>query len=781
MYLRILKKDLKRKKTMNAILLAFIILAAVFIASSVNNMITVLTALDSYFEKADVPDYWFLTGDEQAVERFGSFAKENGYAYRKTELMQIVPKDVLVDGEEFAYSKTLCLSTIGESKVFDRDANEIVGVNDGEIYVTAEIFDSADNNFYEGCKIVIDSEGVKKEFTLKGYVKDAMFGSSMIGMTRFLISENDYELFNHENANICSSISVYTDDSEFTEKFNDLELNLIMNEDYAMVKMMYMMDMLIAAVMLVVSICLILISMVILHFTISFTMREEFREIGVMKAIGISNVRIRGLYIVKYLAIAVIGAAAGLALSFPFSRLMLDEVSKNIILSGEAHFLLNMICAVGTAAFVVLFCYLCTRKIRKFSPIDAIRNGETGERYKSKSVMHLGKSKFPATLFMAGNDILSEPRRFLSMLMIFTLGILLIIIPVNTINTLRADKLIRWFNMAECGHVISQEMLLTPGGNDLETAEQNLEEVRELLYKNRIEAEVFQELMFRVSITYGGKKTSSLAFQGIGEVTADRYSYLEGSAPQNRNEVAISYIISERIGAKIGDDVEIKIGDEIKTYTVTAINQSMNNMGEGIRFYQGETLDYAYAAGSFGIQINYTDSPDRKDLEKRKELLEQSYDDSIYTAGEYISYMIGDSAGQIESVKTLILIVILCINMLVAVLMVKSFLIKEKGEIAILKAVGFQNSSLILWQTLRIGFVLLLAAIIATLLATPISGLTVEPIFRMMGAYDIEFEVAALEVYVLYPLTVLAATAFAAFLSAQGLKKISASETSNIE
>ncbi len=781
MYLRILKKDLKRKKTMNAILLVFIIFAAMFIASSVNNMFTVLTALDSYFEKADVPDYWFSTVDEQEAERFDSFAKENGYAYRKSELMQMNPKDVVVAGEEFVYGNTLCLSTLGGSKVFDRDANEVVRVNDGEIYVTAEIFDSADNNFYEGCKIVIDLEDVKKEFTLKGYVKDAMFGSSMMGMTRFLISENDYELFYHENATICYSISVYMDDSEFFEKFNDLELNLIMNADYATIKMMYVMDMLIAAVMLVVSICLILISMVILHFTISFTMREEFREIGVMKAIGISNVRIRALYIVKYLAISVIGSAAGLALSFPFSRLMLDRVSKNIILSGEAHFLLNIICAAGTAALVVLFCYLCTRKIRKFSPIDAIRNGETGERYKGKSVIHLSKLRIPAILFMAGNDILSGPRRYFSMLTIFTLGILLIIIPVNTINTLRADKLICWFNMAECDHVISQEMLFTPGKNNLETAEQNLAEVREMLGWNQIEAEVFQEMVFRVSISYGSKKTSSLAFQGIGEVTADRYSYLEGSAPQNRNEVAISYIISDRIGAKIGDDVEIKIGDEIKVYTVTAINQSMNNMGEGIRFYQGEMLDYAYAAGSFGIQIDYTDSPGRKELEKRKELLEQSYDNYIYTAGEYISYMIGDSAGQIEGVKTLILIVVLCINMLVAILMVKSFIIKEKGEIAILKAVGFQNSSLILWQTLRIGFVLLLAAIIATLLATPISGLTVEPIFRMMGAYDIEFEVAALEVYVLYPLTVLAATAFAAFLSAQGLKKISASETSNIE
>ncbi len=49
MYLRILKRDLKRKKTMNVILLVFIILAATFIAGSANNMVSVVNALDSYF------------------------------------------------------------------------------------------------------------------------------------------------------------------------------------------------------------------------------------------------------------------------------------------------------------------------------------------------------------------------------------------------------------------------------------------------------------------------------------------------------------------------------------------------------------------------------------------------------------------------------------------------------------------------------------------------------------------------------------------------------------
>ena len=57
MYLRILKRDLKRKRTMNVILLLFITLASMFVASSVNNIISVTTALDHYFEMANAPDY----------------------------------------------------------------------------------------------------------------------------------------------------------------------------------------------------------------------------------------------------------------------------------------------------------------------------------------------------------------------------------------------------------------------------------------------------------------------------------------------------------------------------------------------------------------------------------------------------------------------------------------------------------------------------------------------------------------------------------------------------
>lgn len=782
MFLRILKKDMKRKKTMNIILLIFVILAVAFMAGSANNLITVSTALEHYFEKAGVPDYWFAVTNASDIATFEEFAEENGYGYHILRLIQIEPKNVFVEGKKIDYSSTLALSELGGIKIFDKNNEEITHIDDGEIYVPNFIFTSPENDYHEGGIIRICQDGIEKEFTIKGYSKDALFGSEMVGMTRFLISENDAAMFDGEEASICSAVGVYTDDAGYRDHFNELGLNSVMSIERSMFKMIYIMDVLIAAVLLVVSVCLILISMVVLRFIINFTIAEEFREIGVMKAIGIKNVHIRGLYIVKYLAISVIGTSVGLAISFLLSKTMIGPVSQKIVVSSRDNYWINIAAALLAGMSVVWFSYLCTRRIRRFSPIDAIRNGETGERYSRKGVIHLSRSRFSATLFLSINDILSGMKNYVSMIIIFILGTLLVIIPVNTINTLCSDDLITMFNMVRSDHIISQELLFNPNEDNVEKVERHFSEVREMFAENGIDVDVFQEIMFRSNVRKGGKITNSLSFQGMGEVTTDMYVYLEGTPPQNIHEVALTYLTAEQIGAEIGDSVEIKVGEDTKKYIVTAINQSMNNMGEGVRFHPDAGLDYGYAAGSFGIQVNYKDNPDKAELARRKELLERLYTDAkIYTSGEYIGYMIGDVAGQLDRLKVLILFIVFGINALVTVLMVKSFIIKEKSEIALLKAIGFKDHSLILWQTLRIGIVLFTSVIFGALLSSPLSTLIITPIFHMMGAYSIKYEIKVVEVYVVFPLIVLAVTSFAAFVSAQGLRRIAASEMSNIE
>ena len=80
MFFDILKRDLKRKKTMNIIILLFVILSVMFVSSSVTNLTAVTGSLDSFFDKAGVGDYI-------ALERSG------GSVTVKDAVKKAAPKD----------------------------------------------------------------------------------------------------------------------------------------------------------------------------------------------------------------------------------------------------------------------------------------------------------------------------------------------------------------------------------------------------------------------------------------------------------------------------------------------------------------------------------------------------------------------------------------------------------------------------------------------------------------------------------------------------------------
>jgi putative ABC transport system permease protein len=308
-----------------------------------------------------------------------------------------------------------------------------------------------------------------------------------------------------------------------------------------------------------------------------------------------------------------------------------------------------------------------------------------------------------------------------------------------------------------------------------------LKETENTLRINGMEATVSNEMAFKFKISLGDYGYNSMALQGTG-VTADQYRYTKGLPPLYENEVALTHMTADEIGAKIGDTVRIKTGDEEKDFVVTAIYQSMNNLGEGIRFSEMTELDYRYAFSSFAIQVSFEDNPSGKELKKRMDAIGKLFPDyRIYTGGEYVSSMMGNIADQLEGIKQIILLVIITINMLVAVLMVKTFITKEKGEIGMLKSIGFRNLAIIQWQVLRIGIILFVSTILGTLLSNPISQISSGQVFKMMGASHIEFVVKPGEVYFFYPLLIFIMTMVASGLVALQVRRISAQETNNIE
>jgi putative ABC transport system permease protein len=107
---------------------------------------------------------------------------------------------------------------------------------------------------------------------------------------------------------------------------------------------------------------------------------------------------------------------------------------------------------------------------------------------------------------------------------------------------------------------------------------------------------------------------------------------------------------------------------------------------------------------------------------------------SFKSSQEYISTFIGGSLDQLDSMKNLIVLIVICINALITILMMKTFITKEKGEIAMLKSVGFRNSSIRLWQSARISIVLAAAIILGIILSKflgPVSKRNLTPAAKM--------------------------------------------------
>jgi len=144
MYLNILKRDLKRNRTMNIILLLFVILAAMFVASGLNNVVTILNGTDYFFEKAGLLDYMIFTqsGDGDVGELLENSTSVSNF--REEHCIWGSNDDVTVNGKKLSTkNNTLVLQSLEKDQLhfFLPDNEQLTQVKQGEIYITSGIID----------------------------------------------------------------------------------------------------------------------------------------------------------------------------------------------------------------------------------------------------------------------------------------------------------------------------------------------------------------------------------------------------------------------------------------------------------------------------------------------------------------------------------------------------------------------------------------------------------------------------------------------------------------
>ena len=291
MYFDILKKDLKRKKTMNIILLLFAILASMFVSSGLSNVITVMNGTDYFFEKAGLGDYMVITqnGDGGITDILEK--SSNVESYRKEDCFWGQRDLFSINGKKIkAKNSAVVLQSISNEgiKFFDENDEELKSVKQGEVFVAAGML--AENNAKIGDELEVEVMGKKRSYKIAGEIKDAFLGSQMMGSQRLIISPEEFSQYTEvEELEQYIGNMFYIDTNDRTALASEMTnaRNILFDGDRAMIKISYVMEMIMAMIVLVLSVALCLVSFVLLKFVISFTISEEFREIGVMKAIGI--------------------------------------------------------------------------------------------------------------------------------------------------------------------------------------------------------------------------------------------------------------------------------------------------------------------------------------------------------------------------------------------------------------------------------------------------------------------------------------------------------------
>ena len=787
---RMLKKDLMHRKSVNLILFLFITIATVFLASSVNNILVVSSSVDYYMDYANIPDVNLVavnSGEKEKIMKWIETEAPGVKDYGYLEMLSVEQKNLHRENGKKFNAEGLSLFLSEESsdycKGFDPNGGAL-HLQDDEIGMPAFLMDK--NDLKVGDKVRISLNGRDKTFTLKTVVKDAAFGNDMVGMSRIFMNSDMYKEFKKTGSE--QTYALYfinvSSISEFTEAQNLQSFPSVLNTvSRSMYSMIYSFDLILAALLILVGICMILIALLVLRFTLLFTMEEEYREIGIMKAIGLRDKAIRRLYLVKYTFLVSSGAFLGLLISVPISCIMVARVSVNMIMEDSGvNFFVNILCTLLIIFLVMLFCMNCTRKLSRITAISAIRGGHSGESFAKASALYLFKQKYlrvPA--YLGINDMLTHLKRYALLLVTFCISFVLITIPLNTINTMQSSEMASKFTVNTDSAVYIKKI---EGKQDsayrnsaqLKKGMQRVErEMKEKGYDAELTASSIYFLPFHAPGKKGNTKIMSLQIQGRNTEYLD---YLEGSAPVLENEIAFSRLILEDNNWHIGDRIEADLNGETYKFIITGSYADYMQLGSSARL--NAKLDLSKVDMFEYWNVNVDMKTDKSQTELKDTLQKQFPDYEWYTAQEIVDRNIGGIQESLSELLIPMTAMLCAVIMLITLLMEKLFIVREKGEIAMMKSIGFRNSSIRSWQVIR----MILVALVSMLAAVPLSMLSnrfmLEPIFAIMGA-DVHIQIDPVQVYLIYPGVLLLGIICATIFATGQIKRIHIREMNNME
>lgn len=675
---------------------------------------------------AGVPDMEQLTDSIETQE-----------GIERTEVQNLIFSDYEANGVESDSEGQLIPWTTGESTYhffqdnfsgYRETPNEVAA---GTVYVSPSMVSIMDLQVGDSITFSIARGGQHVSFTVAGYYEDPFMGSSMIGMKGFLIAETDYTAILQtigENgmdslARNGAMIHIFT---EGKSNASISDISRLLNENTpisqytefihsadAIEGFMGILQNAFCGLLAAFALILLIAAMVVLGHSISGVIEQEYRNLGILKTVGMTGNRLIRLQLVQYLTVMLGGILPGIMAAFPAAKVAgrMTLTTTGILLTADLPVLPCLTAFTVILLLLMGFTVLKLKKIMTVTPMNAIRGETTEIRWRPGKTFRMKAEGLPFRLAL--RQLLSGKKRYVSACLI---AILLVFFASL------AGRMNAWLGPEGKG------MMDAFNPADLDIGVQALgeldpEEMEDMVRSYTEITDSYLLAMPSVSVN-GTNYTANVITE------PERFHISQGETCRSADEVVLTETAASDLGVSIGDNVTIRGDAGNGEFTVSGIYHCANDMGANIGMNREGYLTIGQDTPKLWCHHYFLADPSQRAAVT--EGLTQAYGGDVHVHENSWPGLFG----IISAMRGLLVFMygmIAVFVFIVTIMAGSKILAAEQKDLGIYKSIGCSTKMLRVTFALRFGIAALIGAVVGTILAAILTDPLVSAVMRFAG------------------------------------------------
>lgn len=735
---KLIWNDVRKNKLMSAATVFFMSISAVLLILTALLLTNLLGAIDSLMDRAVTPDFIQMhVGkiDEAKLARFVQSRPE----VSDWQLCHFLNLDSsrLVLGAHNMVDSTQDNGLSVQSDRFDfllGMDGDLPEVLQGEIYVP--VCYRVKYDLAVGDEMTIFGE----PYVIAGFIRDAQMNAMMASSKRFLVNPSDYEKLKKQGQEEYLIEFLLLDGADMnTFQAAYTAWNLPANGPTITRPLVRMINALSDGMMIfvifLVSVIVLMISMLCIHFILSIQMERDTKEVGMLKALGIGRGEIKRIYFAKYLLFSVCGALLGLVGAIAAWGPLARQV-RELYGMGEkraAAFICALLTAFLTEGMILFSVWHSLRKMDSLSARDALDQGQKKGSGWTQYVL-IGAVTAACTFLM--------------------------LVPNNLYDTMSDASFVTYMGI---------------GSGELRM------DVRQRSNIDGVTAQIAAALacdaqVEKFAVLQTGSYTAVLRDKNrvnltveSGDHTIFPVRYSEGAAPTEDDEIALSALNAKELNLSVGDTLRLAADGVWKNYFVCGIYSDITNGGKTAKI-SGERMQ-APVIWSV-LYVSLKQSADRGQWMERYRTMGVD----VVNIADYVRDTYAQTLAQLRLASHVVIGIALLVIVVVLVLFLRLMVERNRYTISLHKALGFTSLECERAYFAR-GMLLSVMGVVIGLLLGCLGGEGLCGIvLKSFGADGFQFVIKWSQVLVQTPLLTLGVAAVAVGGGISGIRSIKAYE-----